>query len=187
MSRFFTRDDLITPLVALENTAEFCRLLTQYQPRLRGFVRCLLVRSNDVDDVLQEINIVLLRKSSQFQIGTDFWAWASTVARYEVLSYLRRKGREHHVLNDELIENLATVAMERLDSLDERRLALATCLEKLPAASRQLLEMRYSLSKSIGDIAIVTKRPEGSLRQTLHRIRRALYDCIQTRVTRTAQ
>jgi DNA-directed RNA polymerase specialized sigma24 family protein len=33
--------------------------IARHQARLRGFVRCLLVRASDVDDILQEINAVL--------------------------------------------------------------------------------------------------------------------------------
>lgn len=157
---------------------EFYRLLTQHQPRLRGFVRCLLLNTSEVDDVLQETNVVLLRKSGDFQPGTNFWAWASTVARFEVLGFLRRRGRRKDLFGNELLLELAAVAQEKADTLDHRRHALAVCFEKLPPASRQLLEMRYSLGRSIGTIAEATDRPEGSIRQTLYRIRRALHDCI---------
>ncbi|HAC89185.1 MAG TPA: RNA polymerase subunit sigma-70, partial [Planctomycetaceae bacterium] len=58
------------------NAPEIVGLIARHQTRLRGLVRCLLVRSSDVEDVLQEVNSVLWEKASEFQYGTDFWAWA---------------------------------------------------------------------------------------------------------------
>ncbi len=50
--------------------------IARHQSRLRAFVRCLMVRPSDVDDLLQEINVVLWEKADEFQPNTDFWAWA---------------------------------------------------------------------------------------------------------------
>ncbi|MEQ8209485.1 MAG: sigma-70 family RNA polymerase sigma factor [Lacipirellulaceae bacterium] len=163
-------------------TEEFYQLLTQHQSRLRGFVRCLLFNAAEVDDVLQETNVILLRKARGFQPGTNFWAWASTVARYEVLSHFKRLGRNKHVLNSELMQELVVVVEERLENLEERRSALSECFEKLTPARRQLLEMRYSLGHSIAAIAETTQRPAGSIRQTLYRIRQTLMACISARL-----
>ena len=73
---------------------EFLRELTRHQRRLRGLVRCLLFDSRDVEDVWQDVNVTLLRKASEFQPGTDFWAWASQIARFKALNQARKLGRE---------------------------------------------------------------------------------------------
>lgn len=162
---------------------DFYHLLTQHQPRLRGFVRCLVYHPSEIDDVLQETNAVLLRKSAEFELGTDFWAWASTVARYEVLSHFKKQVRRRHVFNSELIDDLALVAEQKLESVDERRSALAVCFEQMTPSRRQLLEMRYTLGHSIEAIADATNRPAGSIRQTLYRIRKLLLSCIKQRMS----
>ena len=41
--------------------------IARCQTRLRAFVRCLFVRSDDVDDVLQDINAVLWEKADEFK------------------------------------------------------------------------------------------------------------------------
>jgi len=68
--------------------------IARHQSRLRAFVRCLMVRSSDVDDLLQEINVVLWEKCDEFQPGSDFWAWASQIARFKVLNQVRKYGRD---------------------------------------------------------------------------------------------
>jgi RNA polymerase sigma-70 factor, ECF subfamily len=132
-----------------------------------------------VEDVLQETNLLLWNKADQFQPGTSFWAWASEVARYSVLTHLKKVGRDRHVFDESVLNELAADAQALAAQTDERRGALDRCLEKLPAPQRLLLDRRYGLHESIAAIAQALRRPEGSMRQTLYRIREALLRCIE--------
>ena len=153
--------------------------IARYQPRLRGLVRCLLARPGDVDDLLQEVNLVLWEKADEFQPGTDFWAWASQIARFKALNQARKLGRERLVFDLEILERVAAVASQRLQTLDQRRVALDHCLNQLPPSQRQLIDLRYASGQSIDRIAESIGRPAGSIRQTLYRIRAALLACIE--------
>lgn len=153
--------------------------IARHQSRLRAFVRCLLVRSSDVDDILQEINSVLWQKANEFQPGSDFWAWASQIARFKALNYLRKMGRERLVFDEAALEQLSAAASEKLDQLEERRAALDHCLRKLPPPQRQLVDLRYSAGQTIESIGQSIGRPAGSVRQALFRIRAALQACIE--------
>ena len=159
------------------------QLIAGHQTRLRAFIRCLMVDGNDVDDVLQETNRVLWQKAGQFQLGTNFWAWSAQVARFEVLSQLKRRQRDTQVVDSDLVADLATIAEEHLQTADERRTSLEKCLQQQPPASRQLVEMRYTFNSSIDSISKQLGRPGGSIRQTLYRIRLALMQCVERRMT----
>jgi len=150
-----------------------------HQSRLRGFVRCLLVRSCDVDDILQEVNAVLWEKADDFGPGTDFWAWASQIARYKVLNHVRKLGRERLMFDDAVLNQLAEIAAGKLEHLDQRRAALDHCLQQLPPPQRQLIDLRYSAGHTIELIGKSIGRPAGSVRQTLYRIRTSLQACIE--------
>lgn len=153
--------------------------IARHQSRLRGFVRCLLVRHADVDDILQEINSVLWEKADEFQPGTDFWAWASQIARFKVLNHVRKLGRERLVFDDAILEQLAEIAASKLGQLDQRRAALDHCLQQLPPPQRQLIDLRYTAGHTIELIGESIGRPAGSVRQTLYRIRAVLQACIE--------
>ncbi len=157
--------------------------IARHQSRLRAFVRCLLVRSSDVDDILQEINSVLWQKANEFQPGSDFWAWASQIARFKALNHLRKLGRERLVFDDAALEQLSAAASEKLDQFDERRAALDQCLRKLPPPQRQLLDLRYSAGQTIESISASIGRPSGAVRQALFRIRATLQSCIERQLT----
>jgi|GEM_PF-6845844 len=53
------------------NSSELVNLIASHQTRLRGLVRCLLVRASDAEDVLQDINAVLWEKADEFQLGGE--------------------------------------------------------------------------------------------------------------------
>ena len=160
----------------------FARELTRHQARLRGLIRCLLFNRQDVEDVWQDTNVLLLRKAADFRPGTDFWAWSSQVARYQVLTHCKKLKRDRLVFSDELLATLAEDLGSRVAEVDDRRTALDACLTKLPAPQRQLLELRYGPKNSIEEIAVSLERSAGSIRQALFRIRETLLACIERRL-----
>jgi RNA polymerase sigma-70 factor, ECF subfamily len=164
------------------NSSEIVALIARHQARLRGLVRCLLVRAADVDDLLQEVNSVLWEKACEFEMGTDFWAWASQIARFKALNHIRKYRRQRLVFDDGLLNQIAEAADRRLVELDRRRDALDHCLQQLPPAQRQLIDLRYSGGHAMEVISEMIGRPEGSIRQTLYRIRAALLACIESKI-----
>ena len=132
-----------------------------------------------MDDILQEINAVLWQKAHEYRPGTDFWAWACQIARFKALNHLRKLGRERLVFDDTVLQQLASAAVERLDHLEEYRVALDHCLRKLPPPQRQLIDLRYSAGQTIESIGQSIGRPVGSVRQALFRIRATLQACIE--------
>ncbi len=164
------------------NPSEIVGLIARHQTRLRGLVRCLLVRAADVDDVLQEVNSVLWEKATEFETGTDFWAWASQIARFKAINQIRKYARDRLVFDDALLHQLAEAADRRMIEIDRRREALNHCLQQLPPAQRQLIDLRYSSGHAMEAISEMIGRPEGSIRQTLYRIRVSLLACIEGQI-----
>ena len=129
-----------------EGQLDFTLELAAHQPALTAFLRALLPVGEDPRDVLQEVNITLWKKKSQFSPGTNFKAWAFKVARYHVLNHLRTLRRRHEVaLDGETLDRLSDLAEERIgpDALESRREALRQCLAKLPESRRELIRVRY--------------------------------------------
>ena len=66
---------------------EFVAMLTEAQQRLYGFILKRIVDHDQSNEVLQLTNIVLCRKANDFKKGTNFMAWALTVANFQILSF----------------------------------------------------------------------------------------------------
>jgi DNA-directed RNA polymerase specialized sigma24 family protein len=72
---------------------EFVSQLTASQGRMRAFIVTLMPGSPDVGDVLQETNLTLWKSQTRYRPGTNFLAWAFTIARLEVLHHRTRAKR----------------------------------------------------------------------------------------------
>lgn len=158
---------------------EFVRELTASQGRIRAFIVSLMPGSPDVADVLQETNLTLWKSRERFTPGTNFMAWALTVARLEVLHQRDRSKRLGRlVLSEKLIDVLADEAPIQ-PSQDRYLLALESCMKKLSETQREIIEARYQPKLSLEIHARLTGRNPGALRVALLRIRQVLKDCIE--------
>ena len=68
--------------------------LTAVQDDMRHFCVSILVGDQGVEDVLQEANRVILEKADEFEIGTNFKAWAFSIVRFQAMAYCKRNQRE---------------------------------------------------------------------------------------------
>jgi RNA polymerase sigma-70 factor (ECF subfamily) len=167
---------------ATEDLDAYVQDLTASQSRLRAFVLASLGNYADTADVLQRTNLVLWKKAREFRPGAPFLPWALTIARYEILSFVRDSKRDRHVFDSDVAELMLDVATEDAADPNDRRLALRACLEKLPGHNRELLWMRYGDERSIRQIATVSSRSEDAVKSLFLRIRKALERCVEARL-----
>jgi RNA polymerase sigma-70 factor, ECF subfamily len=162
-----------------ERDDQYVELLTRHKSQLFRFVFALVNSLPDAEDVFQQAAITMWDKFGEFEPGTDFYAWACSIARFKALDFFKAKGRQRLYFSDELIEEIAQ--RNRWDpELDQAKLrALANCRGKLSENDQQLLAACYGGGGSIRDAASQLGRPVGSVYDSLSRIRRALYGCIK--------
>ncbi|MCA8983791.1 MAG: sigma factor [Planctomycetaceae bacterium] len=98
-----------------DSAEEHVRLIAQAQRRLYAFMFALVRRPADVDDILQETIVVLWRMRETFELGTNFFAWAYSVARIQVLAHRSRQHRGVFLLDEKLFEELAEAARIELE------------------------------------------------------------------------
>ena len=161
---------------------EFIQLFSQNQRRVYGYIRSLVRADHDADDIFQETNMVLWRKCGDFTPGTNFTAWAFRIAKFQVLAHLKRRKRDRLRFDGDLIDLLAADAVDKAVEGDGRHRALEECVEELPDHNRALIEMRYQPDARVDEIAKRLERSASSVSVTLHRIRRALLNCIEKRL-----
>jgi RNA polymerase sigma-70 factor (ECF subfamily) len=166
-----------------ERHHRFLRAFTAQEPAIRAYVRRLLPSRADADDVMQEVSVVLWEKLESFQADGDFRAWAFGVARYEVLAWLRDKGRDKLVLNEEVVTKLADESAEREPHLERQREALEHCMQKVTPDQRHLLMEAYQPQARMQEVAQASGRTVTGFYQWLHRMRRTLMDCIRRALT----
>ena len=134
-------------------------------------------------DVVQETNLVLWRKASEFDLGTNFAAWAGKIAHYQVLYYRRRRGRDRLVFDDSVVSKMADEYLGDDEDLSERELALRECLDQMKPEDRHAIQKRYEPDGSVKDLAKDLGRTPVATAAYLMRLRRKLFDCIQLKMT----
>lgn len=167
--------------MALDATeqAAFVSQITRHQTMLRSYIISLMPGVDGVDDVLQQTNLILWEKRETFRPGSNFRAWACTIARFEVKTHRRKMLRFGKLMLPEDISEMLAEHCEALPKeIDERQEALGRCLGKLGENERQLIEQRYFAKGTLNEFAARCGRPPESLRVSLFRIRAALRKCI---------
>lgn len=166
------------------DSPEFVCLLTEVQSVLESYVRVLVPDHAAARDIVQETNLTIWNKADEFELGTNFAAWAARIAYFEVLKYRRRAGREKLVFDDEVVHLLADRNAELLEHHKERNAALQECLQFLSAENRSLLKLRYVEGTPVKEIAQLNGKSQGSVSQLLYRIRESLNHCISRKLRR---
>lgn len=181
---FVVRPTLKTNMTdsGLEELEFYVQELTGSQSRLRGYILASLGNYSNTADVLQRTNLTLWKKAREFRPGAEFLPWALSIARFEILAFLRDHRRDRHVFSDEVAKLMLDAAASEIAIPGDRQTALRKCLEKLPVRSRDLLWQRYDQNKSIRQIAVDTERSEDSVKCLFLRLRKKLERCIETTI-----
>ena len=162
-----------------DRRTEFAAALRQHQNQLFGYIYTLVRDLDDADDLFQQTSLVLWDKFHLFDPSRSFIAWACGVARFEVSNFLRSRSRQRLFFSDELGMMLIDAHEELEQSqLEDRRDALAECLKKLRVRDQRLLDDCYEHAARIPEVAHVWGRSSQSIHNSLRRIRRSLFECV---------
>ena len=149
------------------------------QSSLRAFIYSLGVDANWVDDLAQDVFVVAYRELDSYEDDRDFGKWLRGIARNLVRNEIRKQIRRKRILHEGLSEHLATLSQDEEQANDDAKLsALRDCIEQLPDRSRKLIHSRYYGGRDANVLANRFKMKAATVRQTLLRIRRQLYQCI---------
>ena len=143
---------------------------------------------HDAEDVLQEVAVSVAKNYGTYDPSRPFVAWALGITRNHMLMYFRRYHRDRLVFN----EKLMAVIGQHLESLseetaDQRREELHYCLNQLDDRRRRLIEMRYSSGLSVEKIAETLGKSVAAVKGSLHRVRKALEQCVRHRTSKVVQ
>jgi RNA polymerase sigma-70 factor (ECF subfamily) len=165
-----------------ERDETYLRLLAEHEPALATYVYSLVSSPADAADALQECKLALWRMFDRFQPGTNFVAWARTVARHQILNHRRAaRRRPESPREQEFIEAVAAEIDRRAEELDGRTEFLRACLQQLPERHRAIVVWRYYEECDVGAIAAKSQRSVLAVYRLLSRIRENLNDCIRRR------
>lgn len=149
--------------------AAFGLLYTRYARMVHGILLAR-VPPSEVDDLLQDVFLLGLRRVRMLRDVTAFGAWLAMIARNRANDYHRRIPRtpEGDPAASELPQNLAGRSVEAPGPSAEALAALAA-IRSLPDAYRETLILRLVEGMSGPEIAVRTGLTPASVRVNLHR------------------
>ncbi|QOV90850.1 sigma-70 family RNA polymerase sigma factor [Humisphaera borealis] len=159
--------------------AHVVREITACQSALYAYVCTLLGTSSGAADVLQEANIVLWEKASEYDPSRPFLPWAFGIAYFQVLAHRKRLSRDKLVFDDELLNAVSDVLRRRDETADRELEALDGCVSKLAPHQRQVLDARYRDGQAVESIARRAGKAANATAAELYRVRKLLMDCIR--------
>jgi RNA polymerase sigma-70 factor (ECF subfamily) len=138
----------------------FGRLYDLYAPMVHGILLAR-VPVSDVDDLVQDVFLVALRKLSTLRDDNAFGGWLAMIARNRAMDFHRKK-RE----TEELQETVAVKAEAGSDAEARRVLEV---IRELPESYSETLIMRLVEGMTGPEIALRTGLTPASVRVNLHR------------------
>lgn len=163
----------------IDQRKAFTELFVRSQHRVYGYVVTLFPDRNDADEVFQETCLVLWSKWHEFDTSRDFVRWACGIAHNVARNYRRSRQRTSVGISETLLEEVAAIRLEEEPQLEQRKLALAECLQKLPPEKRDMLERSYLRGEGMGQVAQHLGISTTRLYLRLQRVRRVLFECVE--------
>jgi RNA polymerase sigma-70 factor, ECF subfamily len=163
----------------------FLRVFLENERRLYAYILTLLANHADAEDVLQEASLVMWDKFDEEHPPDNFLAWACRIAYYKVLDFSKKNRRSRIRFSETMLKRVAETMVEQASSLelDERRAALAGCIEKLAPKQRDLLARRMARGATTQSAALQVGRSVDAVYKALAKIRQALFDCVSKALT----
>ncbi len=163
-----------------DRSERFVQLLAKCERQLFAYILALVWNVHDAEDLYQRTALELWRKFEEYRPGSNFAQWAFTTARLLVANFHRTERRRKAFFSKELVlaltERQVASSVERSDTLAEQ---LTECMKLLSEADQNLLRLCYDSERTIKQVAEELGRPPQSTYNSLCRIRRRLFDCIQ--------
>ena len=163
-------------------SARFFKLYTSVSNRIYSYLMIMVHDIEDAEELVQETATVLWTKFDEYEDGTNFGAWAISIARLKALEFLRKRRRSQMVFDDSFYELLSDRTVRSSEDLPGHIEALKKCLGKLRKNEKKLLSMRFKKNMSIKNISQIAGRPVGSLYHQFSRLTRGLRSCIENQL-----
>ena len=162
-----TSDDTVLVGAAREgDRGAFGCLYDRYARTVHGILLARVPR-DEVDDLVQDVFIIALRRLSTLRENGSFAPWLAAIARNRATDYHRRSRSERQIDDEASVEETED---QRAGSDEEREAhGILEAIQSLPESYRETLILRLVEGMTGPEIAERTGMTHGSVRVNLHR------------------
>jgi len=170
-----------------DDQASYTRVVESCHHLIRAVVLRDVADSELADEIAQEVLVRGWAKRAQYRPGSSPKAWLLAITRSQVMEHFRRQDRDRRHLKDLVRQELLRHRQDEDDGQHQERLdALQACLAEVGNDQRELLDLVHRQGLSTEDAAEILGIKPPACRQRLSRLQRALRNCAEARLERTA-
>jgi RNA polymerase sigma-70 factor, ECF subfamily len=162
----FTEDEMLVRAARNGDRAAFGRLYDRYARMVHGLLLAK-VPVGEVDDLVQDVFVMALRRLSTLRKTGSFGAWLAAIARNLANDRYRRSAPEDQLTNDATEMEIDYGTNSRNDRVAAG--AILDAIRSLPDTYKETLILRLVEGMTGPEIAARTGLTHGSVRVNLHR------------------
>jgi len=157
-------------------------LIEQYQKRVYGIIRKMVIVHEDADDVCQNTFIKAFKNIPNFKGNSTLFTWLYRIATNESLNFLEKKKRRFFIS----IEDHQEVMINAIDQSshidgDEIQRILQKILVSLPEKQRLVFNLKYFEDLSYEEMSQITGTSIGALKASYHHAVKKIENQLQTK------
>lgn len=165
---------------------QFSKLFEADKNRLYRYIFASVWDNSAADDIFQETSLTLWNEFSKFERGSDFSKWATCIAFNRIRAYKRKQNKYQLGLEDDLLQEFSN----NLSILEENAVAqevkwrhLERCYSLLSPPMQEIYQYFYNQNLMAQEIADQSGRSIYAIRKAIHKLRKKLFDCVETKIS----
>jgi len=159
-------------------------LLTRNWAWLKGLVYSFINNADQVDDVLQDICVRVIRKIDSLREPERFRPWLAVLARREALRFRQKRAQRPNQLKQELAElrsdERAQQIFENVEQKEQYK-QISKAILSLPEKYQQVFMLEHASDLTYGQIAEILDVPITTVQIRLVRARRMIYNKVMNK------
>lgn len=160
----------------------FTELWLENQHLLAGFIRLQVRDHHKAEDIIQEVARDATANFDRYDPSRPFAAWLIGIARMRMAEHFRKHGRQPMTFSTDIVDSVADAFIDMQPQVDDRLAALRACVERLGDRHRKVVKLRYDQMLSPEAIGEKVGSKPNAVNVMLHRVRKALAECIRRRM-----
>jgi RNA polymerase sigma-70 factor (ECF subfamily) len=175
-------DETLIELAQNGDQAAFAAIVERYQSPVYGYLRARLLRSDDAEDLTQEVFLRFYTARSRFDTSHLIRPFLLGIAKNVLREHVRKVKRRKEIGWADIcleLEDGDWIVPAEEDGEDERRSRLEACISELAQPARHALKWHYAGRLPLSEVAQRLKRTAGAVKLLLFRARQSVKRCLE--------
>lgn len=163
--------------------------IQQNRQWLIAYVYSMTGKSNETEDLIQEVFTIAWQKKDSFREGTNFGGWLREIARRVILRHYKKASSKPLFISDKKImvnmeraaERLSPFMMDETET-EKKVTLLKKCMQELSGKLKTLIRLKYTEKLSSTVIGKKMEMSVGHINVAAYKARTALFKCMKKNI-----